>query len=118
MRHLLAHERPLVSNLFELAGLRFDPDALIVTPMSDGGMGSLALGTAYESRRLGRQVAEYHFVDKDQVLVIATLNVDKAGDPFEVDMWKVNFEPTIEWPATAEIRSGSPNKSLEPTREG
>jgi hypothetical protein len=117
MRQLLAHERALVSHLFKVAGLPFDPEALIVKPMSDGGMGSLALGTDYESRRMGQQVAECHFVDKDQVLVSATLNVDTEGEPYEVDMWKVNFEPTVEWPASAEIRSGPPNKSLERTRE-
>jgi hypothetical protein len=88
MRQLLAQERPLVSHLFAAAGLPFDPEALMVTPMSDGGMGSLALGTGYEARKMGRQVAECHFVDKDEVLVSATLNVDTQGDPYEVDMWK------------------------------
>ena len=111
MRQLLAQERPLVSHLFAAAGLPFDPEALMVTPMSDGGMGSLALGAGYESRKMGRQVAECHFVDKDEVLVSATLNVDSQGEPYEVDMWKVNFEPTVEWPASAAIRSGPPNKS-------
>jgi len=118
MRQLLPHERPLVSHLFAAAGLPFDPDTLVVEPMSDGGMGSLALGNAYTSRRMGRQVAECHFVDKDQVLVSATLNVDQEGMPYEVDMWKVNFAPTIEWPASVQIRSGPPNTSLERTREG
>jgi len=118
MRQLLAHERPLVSHLFGAAGLPSNPDTLVVEPMSDGGMGSLALGLGYTSRRMGRQVAECHFVDKDQVLVSATLNVDSEGMPYEVDMWKVNFEPTVEWPASAQIRSGPPNTSFERTREG
>ena len=117
MRQLFAHERPLVSHLFEAAGLPFDADTLIVEPMSDGGMGSLALGTGHAARTMGRLVAECHFVDKDQVLVSATLNVDQEGIPYEVDMWKVNFEPTVEWPASAQIRSGPPNTSLERTRD-
>jgi hypothetical protein len=118
MRQLLVQERPLVSHLFAAAGLPFDPESLVVTPMSDGGMGSLALGNSYESRKMGRQVAECHFVDKDEVLVSATLNVDTQGEPYELDMWKVNFEPTVEWPASAAIRSGPPNNSLERTRVG
>jgi hypothetical protein len=100
------------------AGLPFDPNTLAVEPMSDGGMGSLAVGPAYESRRMGRQVAECHFIDKDQVFVSATLKVDQEGMPYEVDLWKVNFAPTLEWPASAEIRSGPPNTSFERTREG
>ena len=117
MRQLLAHELPLVEHLFGVAGLSFSPEALVVTPMPDGGMGSLALGTGYEARRMGRQVAECHFVDKDQVLVSAALNVDTEGAPYEIDMWKVNFEPTVEWPTRATIRSGPPNTSLERTHE-
>jgi hypothetical protein len=117
MRQLLAHERPLVEHLFKAAGLRFDPEAMVVSPMPDGGMGSLALGMGYDSRQMGRQVAECHFVDKDQVSVSATLNVDTQGEPYEVDMWKVDFEPIIEWPASAVIRDGPPNTSLERTRD-
>jgi hypothetical protein len=116
MRQLFAHERPLVEYLFNAAGLPFNPEVLTVTPMSDGGMGSLALGTGHESRRMGRQVAECHFLDKDQVVVSVTLNVDAAGAPYEVDVWKVNFEPTVEWPASTEIRGGPPNNSFERTR--
>ena len=117
MRQLLAHELPLVEHLFRVAGFSFSPEALVVTPMPDGGMGSLALGAGYESRRMGRQVAECHFVDKDQVLVSATLIVDTEGAPYELDMWKVNFAPTFEWPTSATIRSGPPNTSFERARD-
>jgi hypothetical protein len=86
--------------------------------MSDGGMGSLALGPNRAARRYGRQLAECHFVDDDQVLVSATLNADSDGVPFEVDVWKVSFGATIRWPLHHEIVQGPPNKSLERTREG
>jgi hypothetical protein len=116
VRQLLSHERPLVEFLFELAGLNVDLDTLLVEPMSDGSMGSLSLGPDRASRKFGRQVAECHFVDDDQVLVSVTLNVDSNGLPFEVDVWKVSFGATVRWPLHNEIVRGPPNKSLERTR--
>jgi hypothetical protein len=116
MRQLLSHELPLVEFLFELAGMNVDVNSLLVEPMSDGGMGSLTLGLDRASRKFGRQVAECHFVDDDQVLVCVTLNVDKNGLPLEVDVWKVSFGATIRWPLQHEIVRGPPNNSLERTR--
>ena len=63
--------------------------------MDDGGMGSLRLqvDTSGGIRRFGRCASELRFRDVDGVLVVATLNIDDAGLPFELDMWKTNFEP-------------------------
>jgi hypothetical protein len=113
MRQLLSQERPLVEYLFGLARMSTDFNTLLVEPMSDGGMGSLALGTDHSSRKFGRQVAECYFVDDDQVPVSVTLNVDENGVPFEVDVWKVSFGATDRWPLHHEIVQGPPNKSLD-----
>ena len=60
-------------------------------------MGSLRLvvgGQARESQVFGRRAAEYEFLDTDGVPVIASLNLDQDGIPFELDVWKVDFSPT------------------------
>jgi hypothetical protein len=46
---------------------------------------------ARSERFFGSRVAELQFADTDGVQVIASLNVDKDGDLFELDMWKTNF---------------------------
>jgi len=116
MRQLLDHERPIVEYLFDQAKLQLNIEELYVTPMLDGGMGSLALGANYESRSLGRELAECHFIDADDVPVSVTLNADSNGDPYEVDVWKVNFQPTIRWPTRDQVHLGPPSTSPERPR--
>lgn len=76
-------------------------EKLLVASMSDGGMGSLKLFLGAETgvgRAFGRTISECNFIDSDGVLVIASLNVDKEGDLFELDMWKTNYERLIRIP--------------------
>ncbi len=71
-------------------------EGLLVRSMEDGGMGSFRLmphGISDENRLYGRTVSEYQFVDDDGVTVLASLNVDEAGELFEVDIWKTDFSP-------------------------
>lgn len=74
---------------------------LLVQSMDDGGMGSFRLlphGIAGENRLYGKTVSEHEFVDDDGVKVLASLNVDKAGELFEVDVWKTDFSPLDKMP--------------------
>lgn len=74
---------------------------LKVTDMDDGGMGSLRLSPLSiegESRRYGRTASELRFEDADGVTVLASLYLDRAGAPFELDIWKVDFSPLIRLP--------------------
>ncbi len=73
---------------------------LQVSDMEDGGMGSLALypQSDCENREFGKQVNEYHFLDKDNVPVIATLYVDKQNRLYELDIWKVDYSPLLSLP--------------------
>jgi hypothetical protein len=98
----LAESRLLGYLASKASGLQVEPGwitDLMVQGMADGGMGSLRLeaGTS-ESRVFGARVAECRFVDDDGVEVIASLNVDKQGRPFELDIWKTNFAPLIRIP--------------------
>ena len=109
MRHLLTNEIPLVEFLFELAAIPLEVGSLKVQPMADGGMGSLSISPLDPGRRFGSQVAECHFYDEDGIPVSVTLNVDQNGAPFEIDVWRVDFSPTVAWPSRASITAGPPN---------
>ncbi len=68
----------------------------IVEPMSDGGMGSLKFFDAHSdlsSRRLGRQLVQGSFADDDGVPVSFAISVDCDGKLYELDMWRVDFNP-------------------------
>jgi hypothetical protein len=91
-------ERQVLEQLIQQA--RFDRaidlDSLQVQEMPDGGMGSLYLVHPTKDRsfrKLGQRVSEMQFADHDGIRVIASLNVDKEGDLFELDIWKTNFQP-------------------------
>lgn len=74
---------------------------LRVSPMLDGHMGSLRLRLAGEdegSATFWRRGAELQFTDSDGVEVIASLNLDTHGKPFELDIWKTNFAPLVQIP--------------------
>lgn len=74
---------------------------LMVSPMDDGGMGSLLLcpdGKIINGRKFGRTLHEVEFKDVDHVVVLAALNLDQHGDLFELDIWKVTFDPLIRLP--------------------
>jgi hypothetical protein len=82
-------------------------DDLGVAEMSDGGMGSLSLvpkGMEGTSRSFGQQVVLGEFTDSDGVPVSVALNVDGSGSLYELDVWKVNFSPLLQWPNPADIR--------------
>jgi len=76
-------------------------DGLLVCPMDDGEMGSLYLfpqGNVIEGRVLGEQVSDFQFTDLDGIEVIASLNLDNAGNLFELDIWKTDFGKLLKLP--------------------
>jgi len=64
-----------------------------VQDMDDGGMGSLLFESEKQDRKLGDVIAEMQYLDEDDVPVFVSLNLDKDGDLFELDSWKVDFSP-------------------------
>jgi len=72
---------------------------LLVQQMDDGGMGSfLVFQNSYDmdvKRKFGKQVDEFEFVDDDGIPILVSLNADQQDEPFEVDIWKVNYKPVI-----------------------
>ena len=103
MRTPNVKEAPLIDYLSKKAGFDVEIKALEVEELPDSGMGSLAIGKFYESRRFGKEVASCQFSDSDNVVVSATLNVDEAGELYELDVWKTDSKPLIRWPAIEDI---------------
>lgn len=74
---------------------------LKVTELSDGGMGSLRLlPDCVETRDsiFGMQASSCQFTDQDGVEVVASLNLDQHGNPYELDIWKTDFKKLIRIP--------------------
>lgn len=79
-------------------------DSVRVAEMSDGGMGSLLFDSKRgKQRSLEKSIVEGEFLDKDDVVVSISLNVDQYGDLFELDAWKVDFSPLIAWPEPEQV---------------
>lgn len=107
MRAPYPYEITLLNKLLCASGMALDLQGLKVEPISDGGMGSFEIVTEPSAIRLfGHSTAECHFIDSDCVPVLVTLNVDPFGKPYEVDIWKVDFQPVIRWPKENELIRG------------
>jgi Domain of unknown function (DUF6984) len=77
-----------------------------VRDLSDGGMGSIELGeSSSDARRMLACVAEADYVDSDGVSVSIAINVDQNGHLFELDMWKVDFSPLIQYPILGQLET-------------
>ena len=55
------------------------------------------------SRQHGKTLAEAQYNDVDGVLVSIALNIDKNGNLFEMDFWKVDFSPLRSYPKVCDL---------------
>jgi hypothetical protein len=96
-RKITKDEKRLLDYLVNKSGVILPPNwesQLKVQNMNDGNMGSLYLNISIpekKRRKFGKTISECRFKDSDEIDVIASLNVDKEGNLFELDIWKVNF---------------------------
>ena len=96
-----AEERLIRALVTRSADLQLPSDwnkRLRVRAMNDGGMGSLRLSTSDNEpthRELGKIVAELQFTDADGIQVLVSLNTDRDGHLFELDVWKTDYRPLI-----------------------
>lgn len=103
-RKVSKEEEKLIEFLIKTSSKIISDDwknGLLARQIEDGGMGGLQLiprGINNQDRIFGEQVSEYVFKDIDGIDVIASLNLDEEGNLFELDIWKVNFEPLLKFP--------------------
>jgi len=98
-RKLKAHEKCIVAELINKLSkhsyLLDDLDNYLVKELDDGGMGSLLFVSDKKNRRFGAEIAEKKYTDIDGTPITISLNIDNHGSLFELDVWKVDFSPTI-----------------------
>jgi hypothetical protein len=109
LRDLRGDELVVVKKM--LAGTAFE-ETLVhrlstakVQDMSDGGMGSIKfyIGRPRSELEYGEEIAEAAFQDADGVPVSLSLSIDKVGNLFELDVWKVDFSPLIRYPDEKDV---------------
>ena len=69
---------------------------ILIKPLKDGNMVSFEIfpeGKIIYDRAFGNQISEFIFKDLDGVDVITSLNTDKNGNLYELDIWKVDYTP-------------------------
>ena len=101
LRHLRPEEDSLVRALLRhVTGgeqLLHQLECAQVRDMDDGAMGSLEFA-AGGHRSLGSCLVEAEYLDRDGAPVSIALNLDTNGLLYELDMWKVDFAPLLEYP--------------------
>ena len=51
-----------------------------------------------------RQIVEAEYLDSDGILVSIELTEDSEGNLYELDLWKVDFNPLITYPTFDKVR--------------
>lgn len=84
------------------------PEGLIIPSqvytMTDGGMGSIRFLSASGEERYRSDLAEANYVDADGMLVIITLILNRSDELLDLEFWKVNFNPLINYPLPEQLR--------------
>lgn len=93
IRKISAKEAKLVRKILARNNFLFPSKLcdMIVESLDDGGMGSLRF--LHSNQKFNQSLIPYVFKDTDGVDVSATINLDTNGEVYELDLWKVNFQP-------------------------
>src|SRR5690349_14143654 len=107
MRPLRREELEILERLLEMAPTDAKPRSehdLLAEDMKDGGMGSIRFSDEWRRlRKMGRELVTGEYIDEDLVPVLISVNLDEDGRLFELDFWKVNFEPLRRYPRPEEV---------------
>lgn len=95
-------EKEILEYLVKQAGLHMPDESyqnILIQKMEDGEMGSFLIfqdpSDIGMKRDFGKQVGEFEFVDDDGVVVLVSLNIDDQNKLLEVDVWKTDFNPVL-----------------------
>lgn len=102
IRNINQIEKQIVKYLVRKADMEIPEESyanMLVRQMDDGDMGSFSIFPeavdVQVQRKFGKQASEFQFVDDDEVLVVVSLYLDEEDKLLEVDVWKTDFNPVI-----------------------
>lgn len=78
------------------------PISQTVYEYEGGKMGSINLINENATDYKG-DIAVAQYIDKDGVIVMITLTIDKNNNLLDLDFWKVNFEKLLKYPSPEEL---------------
>jgi hypothetical protein len=106
-RKLLSGEAALIIKLLEF-GQRSDLcerlEDVLVIPMDDSGLCLRFVPSDGGRRKFGTVAATAEAPDSDDVPISFALNLDTAGELFELDAWKVDFTPVATLPDAEKLQ--------------
>lgn len=112
MRPLRDQESKVLDALLGLVPSNARPSSeheLFAVDLADGGMGSIRLTDKSDPvRKMGSELVLAEYIDEDQIPVLISINLDEQGRLFELDFWKVNYEPLKRYPRPEEIHAAPP----------
>jgi hypothetical protein len=102
IRKINKREKVILKYLIKQASLQLPEEwytNILVQQMADGEMGSFLIFQDASDiglkRKFRKQISEFEFVDDDGVRVLVSLNIDDQNKPFEVDVWKTDYNPVL-----------------------
>ncbi len=85
-----------------------------VSEMDDGGMGSLLFESKHNrGRGIGgiTVIGDAEFYDSDGTIVSLGLNLDEYYELYELDVWKIDYSPLINFPEVSDLKFTDRNDS-------
>jgi len=75
-----------------------------VFDMKDGGMGSIRFDSLdAHGRSVKCSLAKGKYIDQDGIEVLLDIYLDQFDKLFELDIWKVTFQPLVKYPSQSEL---------------
>ncbi|WP_299363502.1 hypothetical protein [Winogradskyella sp.] len=105
-RDIRKDEKEIINALLDkvsLSQLKIQESA-VVEDLKDGQMGSIRfVNNNSLNRKYGKRLIEVEYVDLDNIPVYISLTLDNKDKLYELDIWKVDFNPLIKYPTPHEL---------------
>lgn len=101
IRNIRNNEKEIINFLLDkvsLSELKIQ-ETVLVEDLNDGLMGSIQfVNKSSNNRKYDKRLIEVEYVDSDNIPVYISLTVDNNKELYELDIWKTDFNPLIEYP--------------------
>lgn len=101
MRKISNSEKQFIIILLKHSTLKVEIPEMVIQ-LKDEKMGSISFDIDQNQSR-NERIVSGNFMDDDGILVDFELTIDKQGNLFELDLWKVDFNQLVSFPKENEI---------------